>query len=233
MRCRGAHLAGYTAAVLRIRPRDSRVLTWHAVRWWRSACDRRPRLRLRHRGQHRLACAESNRTPTAARRGSDRAPPRRRADDHGFRSAGHGAGLDGHRGGSHFAVRGHSPCSMPRSVRGAALRPELTRAVCSQQGRRGIVKVRELLPLADARAESPMESECRLVMIDGGLPRPVLQHEVVDAGGRLRRLVVLPGRSTKSLPSMTATNGTPAPKRCDATATSWPRCKTSVGPSCR
>ena len=28
---------GYTAAVLRIRPRDSRVLTWHAVRWWRSA----------------------------------------------------------------------------------------------------------------------------------------------------------------------------------------------------
>lgn len=65
---------------------------------------------------------------------------------------------------------------------------ELTRAVLAQQGRRGIVKVRELLPLADARAESPMESECRLVMIDGGLPRPVLQHEVVDARGRLRRL---------------------------------------------
>ena len=33
-----------------------------------------------------------------------------------------------------------------------------------------------------------MESEARLVMIDGGLPRPVLQHEVVDARGRLRRL---------------------------------------------
>jgi len=33
-----------------------------------------------------------------------------------------------------------------------------------------------------------MESEARLVMIDGGLPSPVLQHEVVDARGRLRRL---------------------------------------------
>jgi very-short-patch-repair endonuclease len=33
-----------------------------------------------------------------------------------------------------------------------------------------------------------MESEARLVMIDGGLPTPVLQHEVIDARGRLRRL---------------------------------------------
>jgi hypothetical protein len=65
---------------------------------------------------------------------------------------------------------------------------ELSRAVVAQQGRRGIVKVRRLVPLADGRAESPMESEARLVMIDGGLPGPVLQHEVVDARGRLRRL---------------------------------------------
>ncbi|HTY27370.1 MAG TPA: hypothetical protein VMD51_04360 [Mycobacterium sp.] len=65
---------------------------------------------------------------------------------------------------------------------------DLTRAVLAQQGRRGIVKVRQLLPLADARAESPMESEARLVMLDGGLPSPVLQHEVIDACGRLRRL---------------------------------------------
>ena len=33
-----------------------------------------------------------------------------------------------------------------------------------------------------------MESEARLVMIDGGLPTPVLQHEIVDSRGRLRRL---------------------------------------------
>jgi len=65
---------------------------------------------------------------------------------------------------------------------------ELSRAVMAQRGRRGVVKVRQLLPLANGRAASPMESEARLVMIDGGLPSPVLQHEVVDARGRLRRL---------------------------------------------
>ena len=65
---------------------------------------------------------------------------------------------------------------------------DLSRAVVAQRGRRGVVKVRQLLPLANGRAESPMESEARLVMIDGGLPIPVLQYEVVDARGRLRRL---------------------------------------------
>lgn len=32
-----------------------------------------------------------------------------------------------------------------------------------------------------------MESEARLVMIDGGLPAPVLQYPIVDSCGRLRR----------------------------------------------
>ncbi|SBS71871.1 conserved hypothetical protein [uncultured Mycobacterium sp.] len=64
----------------------------------------------------------------------------------------------------------------------------LSCAVAAQKGRRGVVKVRHLLLIADGRAESPMESEARLVMIDGGLPSPVLQAEVVDARGRLRRL---------------------------------------------
>lgn len=64
----------------------------------------------------------------------------------------------------------------------------LSDAAAAQAGRRGIVKVRRLIPLADARAESPMESEARLVMIDGGLPAPTLQHEIVDSCGRVRRL---------------------------------------------
>ncbi len=66
--------------------------------------------------------------------------------------------------------------------------PALGAAIFAQAGRRGIINVRQLFPLADGRAESPMESEARLVMIDGGLPTPVLQHEVIDARGRLRRL---------------------------------------------
>jgi hypothetical protein len=66
--------------------------------------------------------------------------------------------------------------------------PELWRAAVEQKGRRGIVAVRDLLPLADARAESPMESESRLMMIDGGLPLPHLQYEVIDGNGERRRL---------------------------------------------
>lgn len=58
----------------------------------------------------------------------------------------------------------------------------------SKRGRRGIVAVRDLLPYADARAESPMESESRLVFIEGGLPAPVLQYEIIDLHGELWRL---------------------------------------------
>ncbi len=65
---------------------------------------------------------------------------------------------------------------------------ELRAAVSRQAGRRGIVAVRDVIGLADARAESPMESEARLVMHDGGLPAPELQYEIVDRNGRLWRL---------------------------------------------
>lgn len=71
---------------------------------------------------------------------------------------------------------------------GTCSRGELARAIELQSGRRGVVNARELLPLASPLAESPMESEARLVMIDGGLPLPVLQHELIDLTGRLWRL---------------------------------------------
>lgn len=71
---------------------------------------------------------------------------------------------------------------------GTCSRPELWRMAAEQKGRRGIVALRDLLPLADAGSESPMESEARLVMIDGGLPVPELQYEIVDGNGELRRL---------------------------------------------
>jgi Protein of unknown function (DUF559) len=71
---------------------------------------------------------------------------------------------------------------------GTCSRGEMWRAAKLQAGRRGIVAVRELLLHADARAESPMESEARLAMIDGGLPVPELQYEIVDGNGDLRRV---------------------------------------------
>jgi hypothetical protein len=56
---------------------------------------------------------------------------------------------------------------------------ELEQAVRQQSGRRGIVAVRQLLAHADGRAESAMESEARLVMIDYGLPTPELQWPII------------------------------------------------------
>ncbi|MGB3483170.1 MAG: hypothetical protein WBB07_13275 [Mycobacterium sp.] len=61
-------------------------------------------------------------------------------------------------------------------------------AAADQKGRRGIVQVRQLIPLARAQAESPMESEARLAMHDGGLPAPELQHKVIDRNGRVWRV---------------------------------------------
>lgn len=88
--------------------------------------------------------------------------------------------------------------SLPRPRALATLDAALRSGTCSpydlrgaaegQSGRRGIVVARQLLGLAAPQAESPMESEARLVMIDGGLPEPALQYEVVDVGGRTWRL---------------------------------------------
>lgn len=78
---------------------------------------------------------------------------------------------------------------------GTCTRRGLQRAVSRHAGRRGIVAVRELLPLADPLAESAMESESRLMMLDGGLPAPVLQHQIVDRDHRIWRVdFAWPGR---------------------------------------
>lgn len=88
---------------------------------------------------------------------------------------------------------------------------DLSNAIDEQKGRRGIVKVRELLPYADGRAESPMESEARLVFIDGGLPMPELQYEIVDCYGQLWR-VDSPGPMRCWSRSTKAWNGMPLPR---------------------
>jgi len=43
---------------------------------------------------------------------------------------------------------------------------------------------RDAIMGSDARSESPMETRTRLVLLDGGLPRPVAQYVVRDADGR-------------------------------------------------
>lgn len=62
----------------------------------------------------------------------------------------------------------------------ACTRAELEAVIREQKGRRGIVRVRELIGYADGNAESPLESEVRLVFIDNQVPMPQLQHRIVD-----------------------------------------------------
>ena len=50
-------------------------------------------------------------------------------------------------------------------------------------GYRGVVQARDLVDLADPRAESPQESRCRLRCVDAGFPAPEPQIEVYDHDG--------------------------------------------------
>jgi hypothetical protein len=71
---------------------------------------------------------------------------------------------------------------------GRCTHDSLRRELLAHRGMRGVVQARHLIPLADARAESPMESRLRLRVIDGGLPRPELQRPVFDGLHERHRL---------------------------------------------
>jgi len=62
---------------------------------------------------------------------------------------------------------------------------DVARAVA---GRPGAEKVRALLAIADARAESPLESRVRLDCVRGGVAPDELQHEVALPGGGVARV---------------------------------------------
>ena len=59
---------------------------------------------------------------------------------------------------------------------------DLLRTLPRYRGRRGVVKLRGLVLLADPRSESAGESRVRLRIHDDGLPMPVPQHWVLDHG---------------------------------------------------
>lgn len=66
----------------------------------------------------------------------------------------------------------------------SSTRSELEDQLRLQPRGRGCARAKGVLPLADARAESPMESVLRWLLHDAGLPPPVLQHKVFDVAGR-------------------------------------------------
>jgi hypothetical protein len=77
---------------------------------------------------------------------------------------------------------------------GLASPGEIEQALTGAVGWPGVKRARAVLVLADARAESPLESLARLVMHDDGLPPPDLQVKIgghrVDMLFRAQRLIV-------------------------------------------
>jgi hypothetical protein len=63
-------------------------------------------------------------------------------------------------------------------------RAELEAELPRYRRRRGVVRLRQVVPLVDGRAESPSESWVRLDIADAGLPKPELQWWVLDDDGR-------------------------------------------------
>ncbi|HVX42763.1 MAG TPA: DUF559 domain-containing protein [Mycobacteriales bacterium] len=61
---------------------------------------------------------------------------------------------------------------------GTCSRADLSAEVERQRGLRGVVRARSLVTIADALAESPMESRTRLRIVDAGFPPPQLQIPV-------------------------------------------------------
>lgn len=109
---------------------------------------------------------------------------------------------------------------------------ELSRILGLHSGRRGIVTTREMLSLASPLAESPMESEARLAMLDGDCRRrrcsTKLWTSMADSGGSTSH-----GRSTALPPNMTALTGTAAPTLSVETASAPRPCRICPGSSCR
>ena len=65
---------------------------------------------------------------------------------------------------------------------------EILESLPRYRRRRGVVKLREMTSLMDARAESARESRTRLAIHDADLPAPRPQHWVTEHGVRIYRL---------------------------------------------
>ena len=61
---------------------------------------------------------------------------------------------------------------------------ELVHFVAANAGDKGIKRLRRATVLAEPRSESPIETRLRMQLISARLPRPVVQADLHDAGGR-------------------------------------------------
>jgi hypothetical protein len=86
-------------------------------------------------------------------------------------------------------------------------RDDLGRIESLARRRRGAVKLRALLTLADGRAESPLESRVRLACIDGNLPPDDLQYTVGDGRGNVIAIGDLAWFKTRRRPLLAEADG--------------------------
>jgi len=68
-------------------------------------------------------------------------------------------------------------------LQGLAGPEELQQELARRPRGRGCARARQVLPIADPRADSPMESVLRWLIHDAGLPAPELQFRIRDDGG--------------------------------------------------
>ena len=68
-------------------------------------------------------------------------------------------------------------------LKGLATREELGEELARRPAGRGCARARQVLPIADRRADSPMESVLRWLLHDAHLPTPELQFRIRDGGG--------------------------------------------------
>jgi hypothetical protein len=103
-----------------------------------------------------------------------------------------GPATSGPRTAFDLARRGSLPdavAALDAVLRATGCAPATVGEVARQHpGVRGIRMLREALPLTDLRAESPPESRLRVMIARAGLPTPVPQYEVCDAGRFVARL---------------------------------------------
>jgi hypothetical protein len=71
--------------------------------------------------------------------------------------------------------------------RGLATTTQLQAMADLERHGRGVRRMRRALPLLDSRAESPMESHVRVLMVPAGLPAPEVNRDVVENGQWLAR----------------------------------------------
>jgi hypothetical protein len=99
---------------------------------------------------------------------------------------------------------------------------QLVAALPGFAGRRGVVQLRELVALADGRAESQGESWTRIELHDHGLPRPELQWWVTIEGVPTFRLdLAYPHARIAIEYDGEAFHSSPADKRADSERRAW------------